>query len=147
MVALFWRKSLRGIRPISEIIHDRICGVRVQTKDGLVLNVYSLYMPAAGCRDDFKTALDEVAEIINTDERGTCIILSGDFNANMGFLGGKRSTRKPTKAGGKLAKYFSECGLCAVNMMPMSNGPVNTFCSGVGKSTIDYIAVPDSIVN
>ena len=95
-----------GITPISEIIYDRICGVRVQTKDGLVLNVYSLYMSAAGCSDDFESVLDEVAEIIDTDKRGTCTILSGDFNAAMGFLGGKRSTRKPTKAGRNLAKYF-----------------------------------------
>ena len=146
-VALFWRKSLCGITPISEIIHYRICGVRVQTKDGLALKVCSLYMPAAGCSDDFESVLEEVAEIIDTDERGTCTILSGDFNADMGFLGGKRSTRKPTKGGRYLAKFFSESGLCAVNMMSMSKGPVNTFCSGVGKSTIDYIAVQDSIVN
>ena len=62
-----------------------------------------------------------------------------------GFFGGSRSNRRPTRVGKTLAGFFSELGLCAVNMLPMTQGPVNTFCSGVGSSMIDYIAVPDSI--
>ena len=87
-VALLWRKSLSGVSPILEITHDRICGIRIQTMEGITLNIYSVYMPAPGGSDDFELVLDEIAEIINTGEKGVCTILSGDFNADMGFTGG-----------------------------------------------------------
>ena len=60
----------------------------------------------------------------------------------MGFLGGKRSNRKPTTVGKTLAKFFNEYDLEAVNMRPETGGPIDTFNSGVGRSTIDYIAIP-----
>ena len=146
-VAVFWRKSLRGVSPITEITHDRICGVRVHTSAGIVLNVYSVYLPSPGCADDYDEVLDEIAEIINTGDRSTYSILIGDFNADMGYLGGSRSHRKPTKLGMKLSKFLEEFDLTAVNMTKISTGPINTFHSGVGSSTIDYIAVPDSLLS
>ena len=144
-VAIMWRKSMKGISPITEITHDRICGIRVQSKKGLVLNIYSVYMPSPGCSGNFDEVLDELSEVIQTGERGVCNILCGDFNADIGFLGGKRSNRKPTKVGKTLSKFFDEFGMIAVNMMPMTRGPLNTFNSGMGSSTIDYIAVPSSL--
>ena len=146
-VAILWRKSLGGISPMSQITHDRICGIRAQTNSGFILNIYSIYMPAPGCCDDFEITLDEVAEIINTGENGTCTLLCGDFNADMGYLGGKRSTRKPTKVGRTLDKFLNELDLVAINMTNITRGPLNTFNGGVGSSTIDYITIPKCMYN
>ena len=144
-VACFWKKSLGGVSPITDISHDRVCGIRVQTNLGIILNIYSIYMPAPGCADDFDIVLDEIAEIVNTRENGTFCVLAGDFNADMGHLGGPRSNRKPSKVGKKLAKFFDESELTAANMTSKATGPLNTFNSGNGSSTIDYIAVPNSL--
>ena len=141
-VAIMWRKSLGGISPMTQITHDRICGIRAQTNAGFVMNIFSVYLPAPGSSDDYDVTLDEVAEIINTDEKGTCTLLCGDFNADMGFLGGKRSSRKPTSLGRKLSKFLADFDLFAVNMLPITKGPLNTFNGGVGSSTIDYITIP-----
>ena len=141
-VAILWRKSLGGISPMTQVTHDRICGIRAQTKAGFVLNIFSVYLPSPGSSEDFVVTLDEVAEIINTGELGTCTLLCGDFNADVGFLGGKRLSRIPTKVGRVLSNFLDEFDLVAVNMMPLTQGPLNTFNGGVGSSTIDYIMIP-----
>ena len=146
-VAILWRKSLSGISPMEQITHDRVCGIRTQTDSGLVLNIYSVYLPSPGCCDNFEVAIDEIAEVINTGETGTCTLLCGDFNADMGYMGGKRSNRKPTRVGKTLAGFFEELDLVAVNMTTMATGPLNTFNSGVGSSTIDYVTVPCCILD
>ena len=144
-IAILWRKTLGGISPMTQISHDRICGIRAQTKACLVLNIYSVYMPSPGCSGDYDVVLDEIAEIIQTGENGTCNILCGDFNADMGYMGGRRSNRRPTKLGKTLYGFFNEFELVAANMQPITTGPLDTFRSGVGSSMIDYMAIPESL--
>ena len=47
-VAVLWSKSLGGVSQISDIIHNRMCGIRVQLKNGLIINVICIYLPAQG---------------------------------------------------------------------------------------------------
>ena len=53
-VALFWKKELAGVSPISEITHDRICGLRLQTKSNRIINIFSVYFPTQGSADDLR---------------------------------------------------------------------------------------------
>ena len=39
-VAIFWRKELSGISVVSEIIHDRVCAIRLQTGTGFVFYIF-----------------------------------------------------------------------------------------------------------
>ena len=96
-VAIFCRKTLGGISPISEITHDRICGLRLQTKSKRIVNIFSIYFPSPGSADDFGTVIDECAEIISNREHNAFNIICGDYNGDVGHLGGRKSNRKPNK--------------------------------------------------
>ena len=142
-VAMLWRKSLVGVSPLTELVHDRICGVSVHTSEGVNINIYSIYMPASCSSDNYDEVLDEIAEIINSNNDGTLSILCGDFNADLGYLGGPRSNKQPTKTGKKVIDFFREFALTASNMQQYAIGPVNTFSGGMGTSAIDFIAIPE----
>ena len=71
--------------------------------------------------------------------------MCGDFNGDVGFLGGHRSTRPPSKQGTLVAKFLNELGLFPANLDTIAAGPINTFKGGMGSSTLDYIAIPESL--
>ena len=142
-VALFWRKTLTGVSPISELTHDRMCGLRVQTNRNRVINIFSVYMHSQGSSDDFETTIDECAELINSREAFN--IVCGDFNGDVGHLGGPKSNRKPTKQGLIVSKFFNEFSLFPANLSKDAVGTINTFRGGMGSSTIDYVALPEGL--
>ena len=146
-VAILWRNTIPGVVPLTELTHDRLCGINLHTKEGRSINIYSVYLPASCSSDDFDIVLDDVADIIDRNEQGTISILCGDFNADIGFLGGNRSNRQPSKTGTKVAKFFEEFDLIACNMQPYAKGPLNTFCGGMGSSCIDFVAIPQCLSN
>ena len=141
-VALLWRKSINCITPISNIIYDRVCGIRLPLRDGRTLCIYSVYLPSQGSDDDFCTVIDEVYNIVYSDSPNEICVLCGDLNGDVGFLGGHKSTRSPTSQGRKVANLFKELTLFPVNLDLATEGPLNTFKGGMGSSTLDYIAVP-----
>ena len=141
-VALFWRCDLPGVTPISDLVHDRVCGIRFQTPKGMVLNILAIYLPARGSDEDLGTTLDEIAEIIDSRDPGSLTLLCGDFNADIGCLGNKRSRKKPDQRGRMVYDFINEYALWMTNMGPKTEGPVNTFKCMKGSSTIDYIAIP-----
>ena len=141
-VALLWKQDMVGVTVISNIIHDRICGIRVPTAECGVLNIYAVYLPAKGCGEDLETCIDDLAEILESSEQGAQNILCGDFNADVGRLGGCRSNRAPTKQGIALIKLVKEFGLHICNLSPSSTGPIDTYIGPTGRSTIDYFMVP-----
>ena len=145
-VAVVWRKSLGGLTPLSQIHHDRICGVKIQNKMGATFNLLCVYLPAKGSAEDFSTVLDELGSIIDQLEVGNINIICGDFNADLGSLGGPKSKAKPTKEGKILSAFLKEYNLLATNLSESSLGPINTFESSMGKSCIDYILVPNDFV-
>ena len=141
-VAIFWRKSIAGFSKVTNIIHDRACMIRYQSQNGVVLFFISLYLPSQGSQDDLRTALDEISEIVDSRENGSHVILLGDFNVDIGTHGGLRGSRHATQRGMYVMDFLNRHSMVAMNMQPVAKGPVDTFVSHNGKSTIDYIAVP-----
>ena len=74
-VALMWRNTLAGVAPLTELTHDRLCGINIHTSDGRSLNIYSVYLPASCSVDDYDVILDEVAGIVDGNDKGTLSIL------------------------------------------------------------------------
>ena len=91
--------------------------------------------------------MDELSEIIETRQAGSHIIILGDFNGDVGILGGARGTRPPTARGRYVMNFFNRHGFIATNMLPMARGPIDTFECHNGHSTIDYISIPAYLVN
>ena len=119
--------------------------MRIPIRDGRCVCVYSVYLPAQGSAEDFDTIIDEVHEIVCDSASKDIAIICGDFNGDVGFLGGLRSTRSPSRQGKRVAQFFKELSLYPANLDPLATGPINTFKGGMGSSTLDYVAVPLSL--
>ena len=144
-VAVIWGKNLSGVTPLTQIHHDRICGIKMQTKDGAILNFLCVYLPAKGSNENYGEVLDELGAVIESMEEGSYTFVCGDLNADIGAMGGKRSDIKPGKEGKLLAGFISEYSFVAANLSDMATGPLNTFDNDMGNSCIDYILVPTEL--
>ena len=145
-VALLWKTSLNGISPMPEIVHDRVCGIRLQTRYGKVIIFLSVYFPSS--RNNYKEFSEELGAIIEDLEEGSSVVILGDFNGDVGNCFGTRSTSQPNKLGMLTGEFFKEYSLSPVNMFDQyATGPVHTFKGNRGNSTIDYIAVTNDIWN
>ena len=143
-LAILWRNDLKGITPLREILHDRICGIRIQIDD-ITVNIYSVYMPSKGCRGDLCTTLDELATIIEGNEVGCINVIGGDFNGDVGVLGGPRGLRVPNYEGKKVFQFAESFKFIFANLMPTATGPVNTHHGPTGSTCIDYFLIPEHI--
>ena len=140
-IAIFWDNTLKGVSIVSDIILDRACAIRLQTKDGGIIYFISVYLPAAGSNESLEASLDEIAEVIESRDAGAHIITLGDFNGDIGRDGGPRGTRGATSRGEKVIHFFDRHGLIPLNMREGTLGPVDTYMGNVNGSTLDYIAV------
>ena len=140
-VAIIWNKNITGITEVKNIIHDRICVVRLQTLNGGVIFIYSVYLPAQGSSEDFSSVLDDLAEIIEARGETSSYVICGDMNADMGLSGGLRNKGTPTKHGKLLSSFVQEFGLVVCNCRVGATGPVETYVGPTGSSTIDHIMV------
>ena len=145
-VALFWDKKITCITAVSDVILDRACAIRLQTQTGCIIYFVSIYLPAQGSRETLEASLDEVTEVIESREPQAHVVLLGDFNGDVGNAGGPRASRNPTPRGSKVMEFFNRHDLTTVNMQEFTDGPVDTYEGQVNGSTLDYIAVPSSLL-
>ena len=108
---------------------------------GGVIYIYSVYLPAQGSGEDYNTVLDDLTEIIENREDRSSYIICGDTNADMGYLGGPRCTREPSRQGVTLSRFVEEFGLVVGNCRTEARGPIETYVGPTGSSTIDHIMV------
>ena len=88
-VALGWHKSLdRFISPLPSVSSCRI----EYNPSHHSLYLISVYLPSqSGCTDEFKESLDQLDAAILLLPSGADIVIMGDFNADLGNLGGPGS--------------------------------------------------------
>ena len=146
-VALLWKKSLCNTSSINDITNDRICGIRLETKNGAIINIFSIYLPAQGSPEDYGASIDDLSEIIESREIGSLSIVCGDTNADLGSKGGPRGYKRISKQGKILLNFNNRYDLTAVNLQNYTKGPVNTHIGPTGKSTIDYILIPSTLLD
>ena len=141
-VAILWKSALSGISEVKSILHDRICGLRVQSVDGSVILIYGVYLQARGSPEDFNSAIDDFVKIIDSREVGAECIIVGDVNCDLGNPGGCRSLRPAYDRGRILKEILDKYNLFACNLDSRALGPVDTYYGPTGSSTIDYICIP-----
>ena len=146
-VAIFWRKSLKGVSIIETLKHDRFCGVRMESQDGSVFVFISVYLPASGSKESLTITLDELASFIESLDDNVVPIIGGDFNGDIGKQGGPRGVGVPTKAGNSVLDFLNYYNLKAVNLMANAKGSCRTYEGHNGSSTIDYITVPSYLTD
>ena len=92
MVAVMFRKFLH-VSPISSVSSDRICDIQIHltSPDPQFITVIGVYLPCAEQgMDAYSNALLELEQLITTSSRLGPVLISGDFNAHLGPLGGPR---------------------------------------------------------
>ena len=144
-VAILWRKSLAGASPIKTLVHDRICGIRIQLASGAVLNIYSVYLLSVGSANNYEYTLDDLDEVVTSLDRRTKFIICGDFNGDVGRLGGPRSNVVPNRQGKILASFVEKHGLIVSNMQPVCSGPMHTHVGPLSSSVLNYILVQEDL--
>ena len=144
-VAIIWKDNIKGISEIKDLIHDRICGIRLQNPQGAIFNIFSIYLPSRGSDEDYGSVLDDLYEIVISREMGSLSIIGGDANGDIGSMGGVRSQRVNSQQGALLFNCIEKLGLVACNLMGKAVGPVDTHTGPTGTSTLDYIFVPIEI--
>ena len=140
-IAIFWDSTLKGVSVVSDIILDRACAIRLQTRDGGIIYFISVYLPADGSCESLESSLDDITEIIESRDAGAHMIVLGDFNGDIGSNGGNRGTRLATRRGEMVSHFFDRHGLTPLNMREGTLGPIDTYMGNVNGSTLDYIAV------
>ena len=146
-VAILWKKKFKSITPMRQLNHDRICAVRLQCDNNSIINIFCVYLPARGCVDNFEATLDELGAFIENTEIGSFNVIRGDLNADMGIMGGSRSTKVPDSRGRTLYKFINQYNLVATNLMSNAVGPVNTHYGPTGETCIDYVLVPEVLLD
>ena len=144
-VAILWNKKLRSVAPLCQIQHDRICAIRLQCNNDTIINIFCVYLPARGCADDIEVTLDELCAILDNTELGSFNILCGDFNADLGNIGGPRSHKRTDSRGRILHGFVHRYNLIPVNLGMSAIGPINTHYGPTGDTCIDYIMTPEVI--
>ena len=136
---------VHSIAPLCQIQHDRICAVRLQCDNSSIINIFCVYLPARGCADDIEITLDELSAILDNTELGSYNVLCGDFNADLGDMGGPRSIKRTDNRGRLLYNFIMKYDLVPVNLGLLASGPINTHYGPTGDTCIDYIMVPATI--
>ena len=144
-VAVLWKRTLGGVSEIKDVIHDRFCGIRLQTEKGAIVNIISTYLPSQSSTEDYDACVDDLSEFIESREAGSINLVGGDFNGDLGTLGKGRSKRRPSKQGRVLAGFVNKFNLFATNLDNRCIGPLDTHVGPTGSSTIDYLMVPEGL--
>ena len=146
-VALFWSKKLGKVACHNSIVHDRVCGVRLETKNGTVFNILSIYLPAVGSPECFEECLDDLSIIIESFEVGSFTILCGDANADIGGKKGLKDSGRVKRQGKYLLKFSEKYQLIPASCCRLTTGPDFTYEGPTEKSMIDYIFIPRCLIS
>ena len=135
-----WKKSLDAT-PIS-ISSDRICGLRLKMPppETAEVTILGVYLPCTDMGIDcYGEHLIELERLISEGQQLGPIVITGDFNAHLGTLGGVRGRGSPNQQGILLHQLLVWCKLYAVSLSSLSEGPQYTFWNSTTRSTVDYI--------
>ena len=135
---------------MKNINSDRIVGIRCDFPNCPLLFILGVYLSSASHdKTEYDEYFDHLWSLYDSLSIQGVVIALGDFNGDLGNSLGDKGKHAPNSRGLKLLELCSHFNICAVNLLSSCNGPVETFVSHCGRfrSTIDYIFVPNSLLN
>ena len=135
---------------MKNINSDRIVGIRCDFPNCPLLFILGVYLPSANHdKTEYDECFDHLWSLYDFMSVQGVVIDLGDFNGDLGNCLGDNGKHAPNSRGLKLLELCNHFNICAVNLLSSGNGPVETFVSHCGRfrSTIDYIFVPNSLLN
>ena len=83
--------------------------------------------------------LVELEHLISQRQQLGPVLLTGDFNAHLGMLGGARGQGGANQQGILLRQLLVRCNVYAVSLSPLATGLQYTCWNSAIQTTIDYI--------
>ena len=148
-IAVLWRKALNAtIQIMDDIGNDRIIAIQLRVDDTRNFYIVGTYLPSVNQPIAFyKESVDELDVVINElSNRGAYIIL-GDFNCHIGNFGGPRSLNAINDRGKYFIAQMEKFSLLSVNSQSYCTGPIETYYSNNGKTTVDHVLISENYIN
>ena len=142
-IGIVWNKSL-DVLPISDILSERICGVRIKRMnedEESWLSVFGVYLPCLDLGMSYYIEIFVLERVISVSSSFGRVIVTGDFNVHLENLWGARAMDTPNSRGFLLGELLDRCSIHAVSLSEYATGPKYTFHSGTSFTTVDYIFV------
>ena len=138
-MGILWRKSL-DIFPISDIISDRMCGIRMKKDGETWISIIGVYLPCADLgMDYYRDTVVDLEKIISDSTILGPVVVAGDFNAHLWQLWGPHTSSTTNCQGLLLGEQLNRCELHATSLSSTASGLDYTFHSGDRFTTVDYI--------
>ena len=149
-IALLWKRTIHDfVTPLENIESDRIVGIRCDFDNCDPLFILSVYLPSSNSTiDEFKEYLNFLWALYDSLSDKGHVLVSGDFNGDLGDSLGHKRKYPPNQRGSKLLDFANFCKLCPANILNNCDGPLETYISGCGRhrSTLEYIFVPNCLL-
>ncbi len=126
-----WNKSIQ-VFPLTDILSDRICAIRVILHQSTCVNVVCAYLPSSDHPfEEFRSYVNDLASIASALESSGPIIILGDINAHLCDYTDIRARL--------LHEVIASCDLYIVSSSSIATGPGYTFFSGNNRTSVDHI--------
>ena len=114
------------------------------------LSVVGVYLPC-DCLDQrmdiFREHLVELEHVISESELLGPVVVTGEFNAHIGKLGGSRGAADVNLQRVLLHEMMEWCNLSVVSLGSIASGPGYTYQSGEVHTTVEYVLVDIEVVS
>ena len=121
-VGVLWRKSL-DVFPISDIVFDRICGIKMKKDGETWLSIIGVSLPCADLgMDYYRDTLVDLEKIISDFTILGPVVVAGEFNAHLGKLWEPRASSTANCQGLLLGKLLNRCELHATSLSSTTSG-------------------------
>ena len=133
---------------MDDIGNDRIITIQFRVDDTRNFYIIGTYLPSANHPIAlYKESVDELDVVINElSNRGAYIIL-GDLNCHIGNFGGPRSLNAINDRGKYFIALMEKFSLLSVNSQNYCTGPIETYYSNNGKTTVDHVPISENYIN
>ena len=132
------------ISAVPHILSSRMIGIKLDYGDG-PLFIIAVYLPSrSGCTDPFKESVNQLGAAIELIPPGCKVIVLGDFNADLGALGGPMLCSTTNEQGSIFSSYVNAWDLVSSHLHLSPTNSTYTYESEAhfSFSTIDHIICP-----
>ena len=119
--AIFWKRCLNATL-LSNLNSDRICGVQLPLPQSCTLTILGVYMPSSyQPQVVYSSYVDIMDQTISQISPTSPLVVVGDLNCHMGYLGSPRSPDCPNARGSQWAELIDHHSLYVPTLSNISN--------------------------
>jgi hypothetical protein len=129
-IAIMWRKNIGYAMSdiVLDVKTDRIMAVRLESPNNVSTIIVNVYFPSTNMSiSQYRNVLDQLQVVYDTYASQGVVILSGDFNAQLGDQSGPRGNNPQSIRGKLLLEFIIHNNVCSMITQSVCTGPICTF--------------------